>query len=409
MQQQQGGRSMVGAYLKIGCGLLAFAVLSFLFLLASHAAFAATQSPRAAGAAPNSSSDLNREWTDLAAAAKREGKLMVNGGASGAGGGLGATLTRFGEKFGLKVTIGRGAGGVQAERMLAERRGGHYSMDIIISGARTFTQTLLPAKALDPVKPLLFHPEVTNASLWKGGVHRYTDREQKYVFAFAARNAPVGISINTKLVKPGEIKSFLDLLQPKWKGKIIAYHPRHGQVTFSNLYHDKNLGPEFLRRIYAEGGMAYVTTVREFADGLASGAYAIGFLEGGAQRDLREMMDQGLPVRILTARDIGGTALASPGGSGLLGVVNRSANPNATRLFVNWFLGKEAQLFFNKARLNGQGGDYESLRADISNDGVDPEWRLSEKFYLPEADPNFVEKEDAAKAFVDQLIEKLKL
>jgi ABC-type Fe3+ transport system substrate-binding protein len=293
--------------------------------------------------------------------------------------------------------------------MLAERRGGHYNMDIIISGATTFTQMLLPARALDPVKLILFHPEVIDPSLWKGGIHRYADPEQRYVFSFAARNAPVGISINTKLVQKGEIKSFWDLLSPKWKGKIVAYHPRHGQVTYTHVYYDKTVGPEFLRRIYTEGKLAYVTTVREFADGLASGAYAIGFLEGGAQRDLREMMTQGLPVRILTAHDIGGTPLASPGGSGLLAIVNRPANPNAQRLFVNWFLGKEAQLNFNNARLNGQGGDYESFRADIPNDGVDPEWRLAKNFIFPEGDPNFVDKEEKAKAYIDQLINKLGL
>jgi len=402
---------MPGVCLRIGLGRptrgLFAALAGFGVLLAASGAFAAAATP-APGAAKKSPA-FNQQWADLVAAAKQDGKLVVNGGASGAGGGLGSTLMKFGEKFGIKVTIGRGAGGAQADRMLAERRGGHYNMDIIISGARTFTQTLLPAKALDPVKPMLFHPEVINASLWKGGIHRYADPEQRYIFAFAARNAPVGISINTKLVQKGEIKSFWDLLKPKWKGRIIAYHPRHGQVTYSNLYYDKTVGPEYLRRIYTEGKLAYVTTVREFADGLASGAYAIGFLEGGAQRDLREMVDQGLPVKILTAHDIGGMALSSPGGSGLLGAVNKPANPNAQKLFVNWLLTKEAQLNFNNARLAGQGGDYESFRADIPNNGVDPEWRLGKNFVLPEADPNFIEKEDKAKAFIDQLINKLGL
>ncbi len=155
--------------------------------------------------------------------------------------------------------------------------------------------------------------------------------------------------------------------------------------------------------------MAYVTTTREFADGLASGAYAIGFLEGGAQRDLREIEGEGLPVRILTARDIGGVALASPGGSGLLGVVSRPANPNAQKLFVNWFLSKEGQLSFNNARLRGQGGDYESFRADIPNDGVLPEWRLPENFVLPVADPDFARKEEVALGFILQLTDKLGL
>jgi len=387
---------MLGARLISDGSLLGAAGLAV--LLAAHPAPGAAANPA-----------FSREWGDLVSSAKREGRLVVNGGASAAGGGLGATLAQFGEKFGIKVTIGRGGGSDQTQRMLAERRGGVYSMDIAIGSARNFTTTLVPARALDQIKPLLFHPEVIDVSLWKGGIHRYADPEQKYVFAFAARNAPIGISINTKVVKPGEIRSFANLLDPKWKGKIIAYHPRHSQVTYFNIYYDKNLGPEFLRRIYSEGGLTYVSTNRELADGLASGAYAIGFLDGGAQRDLREMVDQGLPVKILTAHDIGGTALASPGGSGLLGVVNRPANPNARKLFVNWFLAREAQLLFNEARLNGQGGDYESFRADIPNDGVDPEWRLAKNFVLPETEPDFTEKEMAAQNFVKQLVNKLGL
>ncbi len=387
---------MLGARFISDGSLLGAAGLAV--LLAAHPAPGAAANPA-----------FSREWGDLVSSAKREGRLVVNGGASAAGGGLGAALAQFGEKFGIKVTIGRGGGSDQTQRMLAERRGGVYSMDIAIGSARNFTTTLVPAKALDPVKPLLFHPEVIDASLWKGGVHRYADSERKYVFAFAARNAPIGISINTKLVKPGEIHSFANLLDPKWKGKIIAYHPRHSQVTYFNIYYDKNLGPEFLRRIYSEGGLTYVSTNRELADGLAAGAYAIGFLDGGAQRDLREMVNQGLPVKILTAHDIGGMALSSPGGSGLLGVVNRPANPNTQKLFVNWFLTKEAQLLFNRARLNGQGGDYESFRADIPNDGVDLEWRLAKNFVLPETEPDFTEKEMAAQNFVKQLVNKLGL
>lgn len=396
---------MLGVCLRISPHRSALGVLvtlaGLVVLLAASAVPAQTKNP--------SSSTFDQQWAELIVAAKRDGKLMVNGGASGALGGLGATLMRFGEKFGIDVSIGRGSGGRQAEKMMAERRGRLYSMDIIMSGARTFTSVLLPGRALDPVKPMLFHPEVIDQSLWKGGIHRYADPDQSYVFAFAARNAPIGISVNTDLVKPSEIKSFLDLLKPKWKGKIIAYHPRHGRVTYSVIYFDKTLGPEFFRRIYSEGGLAYVTSTREFADGLASGAYSIGFLEGGAQRDLRQMVGEGLPVKILTARDIGGVALASPGGSGLLGTVNRPANPNAQKLFVNWLLSKEGQLSFNNSRLRGQGGDYESFRADISNDGVHPEWRLPENFVLPVADPDFTKKERVAMDFINQLIDKLGL
>jgi iron(III) transport system substrate-binding protein len=282
-------------------------------------------------------------------------------------------------------------------------------VDIVVGGARTYTDTLLPAKALDPIKPMLFHPEVVDESLWKGGIHRYGDPEKRYVFIFASRNAPIGININTKLVRPGEIKSFWNLFDPKWKGKIVAIQPRVGGITWGWIYYHKGLGPEFLSRIYSEGVLSFVATGREFADGLAVGAYAIGFLQGTGATDLLQLQQRGMPIKLFTAHDLPdlGVGRAGPGGSGMIGVVNRPPHPNAQKLFVNWLLTREAQLYFNKELPDGSPPEYESLRLDVPNDRVVPEYRLTPNFYIPEADPDFVEKENTAVKFVHQVLDKL--
>ena len=321
--------------------------------------------------------------------------------------GLGQLLAAFEKEFGIKVQSSRGTGAAQSERVLAERRAGIYNSDIFIGGAATFG-TLLSAKVLDPIKPLLFHPEVVNQSLWKGRVHRYLDAAQEFVFIYGARNAPIGISINTRLIRPGEIKSFWDLLNPKWKKKVVAYQPRTAQagVTYSQVYWNKELGPEFLRRIYSWEGIVFVTTTREFADGLAAGAYAIGFLEGPAQREIRGLEIQGLPVKMFMGQDVGvKVPNANPGGASTFAAVHRAANPNAQKLFVNWLLTKRVQLLFNR---HGE-GEYESLRADVPNDDVLPLYRIPKNFYLPEADPESQKKEEIAVKFIRQLINELGL
>jgi ABC-type Fe3+ transport system substrate-binding protein len=228
------------------------------------------------------------------------------------------------------------------------------------------------------------------------------------VFIYGARNAPIGISINTQLVRPGEIKTFWDIMNPKWKGKVVAYQPRTSQagVTYSQVYWEKDLGPEYLRRIYSWDGIRFVTTTREFSDGLASGAYAIGFLEGPAQREIRALEMQGLPVKMLMGQDVGvKTPRASPGGASTFAAVNRAANPSAQKLFVNWLLSRKGQLLFNR---HGE-GEYESLRADVPNDDVLPLYRIPKNFYLAEADPESQAKEEAAIKFVRQLINELGL
>lgn len=374
------------------------AVAGILVILTAYVAPAATPMPTFA-----------QQWAELVTAAKQEGDIVVAPPPSWQETkGHRQLLEAFQKQFGIKVTSGRGSGRSQAQRLLAERRAGLYSVDIVVGGAATFTRVLLPAGAFDPIKPLLFHPEVVDQSLWKGGVHRYLDTGQKYVFLYAGRNAPIGISINTQLVQPGEIKSFWDLLKPKWRGRIVAHHPRLSTqgVTYSQVYWDKDLGPEFLRRIYSEAKLNYVTTRREFADGLAFGAYALGFLEGGGQREIRRMGREGLPVKMLMAQDLKvDVARVSPGGASIFAAVNRPPNPNAQKLFVNWLLTRKTQLLFNRFG----NGEYESLRADVPNDNVRPKFRIPENFYLREADRDFIEKEKIAESFVIKLIDKLGL
>ncbi len=312
----------------------------------------------------------------------------------------------FEKEFGIPVKSSRAGTTDQVDRVLAERRAGVYTMDLVIGGGGTFTKSLLPSGVLAPLKPLLFHPEVAPDSLWKAGRHLYIDPGQQYVLIIGARNAPVGISINTKLVRPGEIKSFGDLLNPKWRGRIVAYHPiaTRQEVTYGQVYYDKKAGPEFLRRLFSEAKLKYVTTVREFSEGLAGGAHAIGFLEGAAQREIREMKREGLPVSLFFSQDVGrDVAVANPGGS-IMGVFGKAPHPNALKLFVNWLLTREVQQQFNRVD-----GDYESLRADVSNDSVVPELRLPKNFYIPESDPEFPEKELQANNFVRKLVVELGL
>jgi len=60
----------------------------------------------------------------------------------------------------------------------------------------------------------------------RGKLH-YVDPENQYLLNINGENRMV-VAFNTKLVNPAEIKSYWDLLNPKWKGKIVAYDPRLG-------------------------------------------------------------------------------------------------------------------------------------------------------------------------------------
>src|SRR3972149_2861201 len=59
--------------------------------------------------------------------------------------------------------------------------------------------------------------------VWWEGKLRWVDPDHK-ILVFIAFPIPWAV-INTDLVKPEEINSYKDLLNPKWKGKIILLDP----------------------------------------------------------------------------------------------------------------------------------------------------------------------------------------
>ncbi len=108
-------------------------------------------------------------------------------------------------------------------RVLSEQRGGKFLGDLALLGGSGL-YSLYQAKALDPIKPALMLPEVVDESKWWEGRHDYIDKERNYIFSFNGISR-VDVVYNKDLVDPKELKSYWDLLNPKWKGKIVAFSP----------------------------------------------------------------------------------------------------------------------------------------------------------------------------------------
>ncbi|HEY3166875.1 MAG TPA: hypothetical protein VGK57_06580, partial [Candidatus Binatia bacterium] len=147
-----------------------------------------------------------------------------------------------------------GRGSQFGPKIIAERRAGKYLVDFFVGGKGTAHATLYPAKVLAPIQSLLVLPEVLDQSKWWQGKHRYVDAEGKYIFAFVGNGTIVELRYNTNLVSPKEFTTYWDLLNPKWKGKIVATDPRMNGMDTPVLffYYHPKLGPEFMRRLYGE-------------------------------------------------------------------------------------------------------------------------------------------------------------
>ena len=306
------------------------------------------------------------EWAELVAAAEEEGELvMILGG--GAGRVFQNHLDAFQEKFDIELTVGRGRATDQFDRILAERGNGIFAVDIGHSGATSLNLRLIPAGAIAPLKPLLFEPTVIDESLWLNGRHYYADANQELVLLFSGDSADDRLPswYNTEAVAPEDLPTspqhFLDMEQ--WNGKLTMMPPTivgTGGNWFS-LYVHPDFGPEWVERFIREKDVFFTADNRLQIDGLAKGKFW-GTMGGTGAQDPEELQEQGLPIAqgpfVTTAESIRATSSANS-----VYVFDQAPNPNAAKLYVNWFLSKEGQQIFQNDEINP--GQDPSLREDL--------------------------------------------
>jgi ABC-type Fe3+ transport system substrate-binding protein len=315
----------------------------------------------AAQAAPTPSPGFKQQWDELVAAAKKEGVVTGHFRHLLASGDAARRFKReFESRFAIDLRMHTAGGARQNnDRLIAEHRAGRNTLDLFNNGSSHYLDTLLPAGVIQPLKPLLFHPEVLDKSAWWQGEFPWLDPEERYAVGYIAYPAGSETAYNTKLVDPTDIKSFHDLLAPKFKGKLVMRDlgPEGGQ---SLMFIVHLLGLDYLRQLYKA---AVITpTSREAVDRLARGEFAL--CVWCSQTEVREAKTQGLPVDYLTSSMKEG-ARVSVGGH-TLGAVKNPPHPNAQKLFVNWFLSRDGQSVLQKVT----GAD--STRIDIPKDNVTP-------------------------------------
>jgi iron(III) transport system substrate-binding protein len=318
-----------------------------------------------AGATPVFAADAGRgvpgRWEDVLKGAEKEGEVTVY--ATNSVGDLQVIWDGFKKKF-PKIKLNSVAISTTSEivtKVMAERRASQYWVDVVLGAPGATYNSLQRGKALDPMPPALLLPEVTDLSKWWKGKHRYVDPEGQYVFVYQSSLYGPPLYTNTKLVNLETIRSVWDLLDPKWKGKIIALWPRANYVSTALLfmYHHPQIGPKFLERFYTEMDLTYFSDFRQGTDWLAGGKYPLCFL-----CRLRRAMEQGLPVAEVSPyhfKEVPGIG----SNNGAIGLMNSQPHPNAARVFINWYLSREGQIAFRQANNTQEDDTTTSMREDL--------------------------------------------
>jgi len=325
--------------------------------------------------------DWQKTWDETVAAAKKEGKVVVVGSPDPVM--RNEIIPKFTARYGIPLEFIAGSSSQLAGRIQTERSSGIYAVDVFMSGADTTINVLHPQKMIDPLKPLLILPEVTDGAKWKRGKPWFVDKEGQYILQLFS-SVDTLIFINADHVKPEEMRSAKDLLNPKWMGKIVTDDPTasgSGGGTAVHFY--TQLGPEFIKKLYVGQKPVISRDRRQITDWLARGVYPICLT--CRPDDVEMLQKEGYKlVGLYEFSDMLNRVKLSPF---VLTVANKAPHPNAARVFINWMASKEAVETYSR------GNGVASLRADADEsflnpgtiprlgvtypDGTDPDWVAS--------------------------------
>ena len=320
----------------------------------------------ASGRGAETLSGSEPEWERTVKAAEQEGQVVIYKIAHD------AEWHAFQKKFPkIKVLLVPGSAAQIQQRILAERRAGKFLADVVRLGGGTST-SLYKAKALDPIGSALMLAEVKDPSKWLDGKHHYNDIENQYVFVYAAFPLHL-LGYNQKFVDPKTLTSYWDLLNPKWKGKITLKDPKEpgGQSPLLFLYHNPQLGPDYLKNLFSIAGLTLVRDDRQQTDWLAAGKFPLTLTSKATE--VEEARNQGLPVDILDAHAFKKDGVGLEAGGTMIALMNKAPHPNAAKVLINWFLSREGQTAIQKTGPEDAGQN--SLREDIPKEHLRPSLR----------------------------------
>ncbi|MGG1659873.1 ABC transporter substrate-binding protein [Brevibacillus sp. NRS-1366] len=294
----------------------------------------------------------NKELDTLIELAKKEGEVTIVGQAQT---NREEMVKEFEKTYGIKVKYTGMRPSEATPKILAEQQQGKYLTDIMMEATQQLALQLYPNGASEDIRNyILPSTDITKDDTWYNGYETgYQMAENTGQYVYGVMDYP-RVYVNNDVIEPGALKQPQDMLDPKWKGKIIIHNfARHaqGNTAMTALYLSE--GQEFIEKLMKQEPMI-VDDARQMVEWFAMGKFPIGV--GVDTTTLNTFVKQGVIQKVGKLQPKISTVLHPLA----IGVLKNPPHPNAAKLFVNWFLSKEGQTAF--VQITTQ---YQSRRKDV--------------------------------------------
>jgi iron(III) transport system substrate-binding protein len=256
----------------------------------------------------------------IVAAAKKEGTLTLY--TTIAEKDLPAIIKPFEEKYGVKVNVWRAGTDKVLQRTIQEARAGRHDVDAVHFGSPEM-EALAREKILAPVS------SPVHADLLAGSVPKHRE--------WAATILSVWVqAYNTTVVKKDDLpKTWRDLLDPKWKGKLgIEAKDDDWFATVVQELGGGEKGLDFFRELVAKNGISVRKGHTLLDNMVVSGEVPLALTVYNYMPE--QAKRKGAPIDWFVIPP----AIAR---SNAVGVARQAPHPNAALLFYEYLLGPDGQ------------------------------------------------------------------
>lgn len=319
------------------------------------------------------------KWENLVKNAKKEGQVVIYA-ASVPPEVTGWMNESFKREFGIELAITSAPPTMQVEKLFRERKANIFLADVWISGPTDAVLELKPRGATKRLDDVLFVPEVLEARLWgAGGYGPFFDRNHHMAVGM---NSVLPLLVkNPELVKPGEIKSLNDLLEPKWKDRIVIGDPTQGGSKTAIIWVYRLMGEEFMRKLVLQQP-TIIRDKRQLVEWIVRGKAHLAL--GATQDQVGAFQKIGAVVEYNPVEE----GMLITFGATSISLLDQAPHPEGAKLLMNWLLTKNIQAQWGQ--LNGMA----SRRQDVSNDWIEPLRRIQPGVKYHATDEDFYLSQD---------------